>query len=139
MFPTSKHSYLAHLYQNLNHNKIKYFIHCPENLKVLTINDNQLTSLAFTGGKELNILTAKQNIIKKIGLALENLFVFDIEENKVDDMQMVKEFLRSSTELLSINFRENPICKSREYKIAILETCPHISQIDEIIINPHIR
>lgn len=54
--------------QNLNHNRLKFFTHCPEGLKVLGLNDNQLSALAFTGGKALNILTAKQNAIRSVGL-----------------------------------------------------------------------
>jgi hypothetical protein len=57
---------------------------------VLTIHDNLLTSLAFTGGEGLNILNAKNNLIKKVGLALPVLFVFDIEGNKVEDIEIVK-------------------------------------------------
>jgi hypothetical protein len=48
---------------------------------VLTLNDNQLASLAFSGGDSLSILTAKQNNIKKLGLALSSLVVFDVESN----------------------------------------------------------
>ena len=33
---------------------------------------------------------------------------------------MLKEFLGHSKELLSINLRFNPICKSKEYKVAVL-------------------
>ena len=71
------------LTKNINNNKIKYFLHCPDSLKVLTANHNLLTSLAFTGGTNLNILTVKNNIVKKVGLALPSLVVFDIENNKV--------------------------------------------------------
>jgi hypothetical protein len=45
---------------------------------VLTANDNLLQSLAFTGGQSLNILTAKNNLIKKVGLSLPLMVVFDI-------------------------------------------------------------
>lgn len=63
----------------MNSNRIKYFLHCPPNLKVLSMNDNILSSLAFTGGLNLNILTAKKNMINKIGLDVPELLVLDIE------------------------------------------------------------
>ena len=37
---------------------------------------------------------------------------------------MIKEFLHGSPNLLSINLRENPICKNRQYKVAVFESCP---------------
>lgn len=52
---------------------------------------------------------------------------------------MMKEFLGSSSNLLSINMRDNPISKNKQYKIAVFESCPEISQIDEAMISPNIR
>lgn len=71
----------------------------------------------------MNILTAKKNAIKKIGLTLGELSVFDVEENKIDDIDMVREFLKKNPHLLAINFRDNPIGKAKDYKIAVLENC----------------
>lgn len=51
----------------------------------------------------------------------------------------MKEFLGSSSNLLSINMRDNPISKNKHYKIAVFESCPEISQIDEAMISPNIR
>jgi len=47
-----------------------------------------LSTLAFTGGQSLNLLTAKNNLIKKVGLSLPLLVVFDIENNKLEEIDM---------------------------------------------------
>lgn len=52
---------------------------------------------------------------------------------------MVKEFLKNSQNLLVCNMRDNPVCRNKQYRVSVFEYCPDISQIDEILINPHIR
>jgi cellobiose-specific phosphotransferase system component IIB len=52
---------------------------------------------------------------------------------------MVRQFLQGSGSLLAINLRENQISKNKEYKVAVLECCSEITQIDEVMISPHIR
>lgn len=56
---------------------------------MLSASDNMLSTLAFTGGQSLNLLTAKNNLIKKVGLSLPLLVVFDIENNKLEEIDMV--------------------------------------------------
>lgn len=65
--------------------------------------------------------------------------MFDIESNQVEDIDLIKALVKSSANLLSINLRDNPVAKSKEYKICVLENCPEIGRIDDVIINPHIR
>jgi hypothetical protein len=57
----------------------------------------------------------------------------------VEDIELVKELLKKSINLLSINIRDNPVSKSKEYKISVLENCMEIGRIDDVIISPHIR
>jgi hypothetical protein len=78
-------------------------------------------------------------MIKKIGLELEQLSVFDIESNRMDDIDVVREFLKKCPNLLAINFRDNPVGKAKDFRIAVLENCPEVGQIDDILISPHIR
>lgn len=63
---------------NLNNNQLQFFLDAPPNLKVLTLDHNHLTSLAFSGGANLSVLSAMNNKIKKIGVKLSNLLLFDL-------------------------------------------------------------
>lgn len=54
------------------------------------LNHNHLTSLAFTGGDNLNVLSATNNKIKKLGLKLKNLLLFDLQNNLIDNIESVK-------------------------------------------------
>jgi hypothetical protein len=36
--------------KHLKNNKIKFFINCPRQLKILTLDKNMLTDIAFSGG-----------------------------------------------------------------------------------------
>jgi len=58
-------------------------MHCPENIKVLTLDSNQLSTVAFSGGLNLTVLSAHNNFIKKIALKLSELLLIDLESNLV--------------------------------------------------------
>ena len=47
---------------------------------------NRLGSLAFEGGENLNVLSASNNLIKKVGIRLENLMLLDLDNNQVEDL-----------------------------------------------------
>jgi Leucine-rich repeat (LRR) protein len=65
---------------------LKFFVHCPSTIKVLTIDYNQLASLAFTGGDNLSILSVSHNAITKIGVVLPNILFLDGESNQIEDL-----------------------------------------------------
>lgn len=114
-------------------------MHCPPSLKVLVLSSNQLAALAFSGGESLTVLSAHDNTIKKVGVELPNLLFFDLESNLVEEMQTVSDLLAVSRQLLSVNFRDNPVGKQKAYRVTILEMGEQITQIDEVAISPHIR
>lgn len=62
----------------LNSNRIKFFIDCPQSVKVLSLDDNQLAALAFTGGDSLAVLSARNNLVKNIGLDVQCLMLMDL-------------------------------------------------------------
>ena len=52
---------------------------------------------------------------------------------------MVKECVSYSKELLSVNFENNSVSSIASFRIVLLENCPKITQINNIVISPHIR
>lgn len=46
--------------------------------------------------------------------------LFDLERNLIEDLDMVKELLNKNKQLLSVNFRDNPVAKFKNYKVTVL-------------------
>jgi hypothetical protein len=51
---------------------------CPQPLRVLLIDHNRLSALAFKGGENLSVLSARNNAIKRLGVDLPQLLLFDL-------------------------------------------------------------
>jgi hypothetical protein len=50
----------------------------------LIIDHNRISALAFKGGDNLSVLSARSNIIKRLGVHLPQLLLLDLESNKVE-------------------------------------------------------
>ena len=106
---------------------------------MLLLNDNHLTSLAFTHGDNVAILSARNNHISSIGLETPQLALVDLEGNQVTDLEAVRGLLAGCPGLLSINMRDNEVSGMMKYRTAALELCPEIGEIDDVPINPQVR
>ena len=67
----------------LKNNKIRFFVHCPNSIEMLSLDHNCLEKLAFTGGKSLEIVSASSNYIGELEFEISEQLVFlDLENNR---------------------------------------------------------